>query len=102
MSRYQRKSIRNNQENLKAQNNNLGLGCIPFSAYFICFVQLKSFLKVCKVANYCKTIRQLLEKLQENCAFITSKRQRATFGVANQEAVVSLGSVARERSSADV
>ncbi|NXG50546.1 NOC2L protein, partial [Psilopogon haemacephalus] len=50
-------------------------------------IQLKAFLKECKIANYSKPIRQLLEKLQENSAYISDRRRKAAFGVASREAV---------------
>ncbi|KAG8569129.1 hypothetical protein GDO81_014267 [Engystomops pustulosus] len=51
-------------------------------------IQLKGFLKDCKVSNYCKPMRQLLEKIQENSSYITNKRQKCAFGVSDREAVI--------------
>ena len=50
---------------------------------------MKSFLKKCKVANYCKVMKGLLEKVQETCKEVTKQRDSVTFGITNDAAVVS-------------
>ena len=52
-----------------------------------CVVQLKSFLKKSKVANYSKKIKQLVEKLEENSRFICQRRKAVTFGVGDAEKI---------------
>lgn len=54
----------------------------------IYFFQLKKFLKTCKVANYCKQIKSLLTKVEENSKTITQRRKTANLSLADTSAVV--------------
>ncbi|KAG7212851.1 hypothetical protein KM043_002205 [Ampulex compressa] len=51
--------------------------------YVPCIIQLKAFLKKCHVANYCRKIKQLLEKIQENRKFIENERSKTTIDLKN-------------------
>ncbi|KAK3575974.1 hypothetical protein CHS0354_037340 [Potamilus streckersoni] len=51
-------------------------------------LQLKDFVKKCKVANYCKQMKQILEKVEENSNFITKKRKSATIALSDKNAVI--------------
>ena len=46
-----------------------------------CTAQLKDFAKKCNVANYCKKIKQLLEKIEENSKYTSNERRSVTFSV---------------------
>nr|KAG5710091.1 hypothetical protein BaRGS_030167 [Batillaria attramentaria] len=50
---------------------------------------LKDFLKKCKVANYCKQLKQIVEKAEETAKVITARRRTAAFNLADTKAVVS-------------
>lgn len=50
-------------------------------------LQLKSFLKKCKVPNYTKKIKHLLDKVKENQDFIESRRKDVTFAIGDRKAV---------------
>lgn len=49
--------------------------------------QLKKFLKTCPIANYCKKIRQILEKIEENSKFIEKERKTFTYSLSEQKQI---------------
>ncbi|XP_023247323.1 nucleolar complex protein 2 homolog isoform X2 [Copidosoma floridanum] len=51
--------------------------------YVFAVLELKGFLKKCKVANYCRKMKQLLEKIEENRKFIITERSKRTFDLFN-------------------
>lgn len=50
-------------------------------------LQLKAFLKKIKTPKYTTKMKQLLDKIKENSAFINSKRNEVSFGIADSKAV---------------
>jgi hypothetical protein len=53
-------------------------------------LKLKDFIKKCKSANYCKVMKGLLEKIQENCNFIEDRRKPIQFSLKDKKSVVSV------------
>jgi len=49
--------------------------------------QLKDFLKACKSANYCKKVKQVLDKVIANQKFIETRRRTVTFSVGDKHAI---------------
>ena len=54
-----------------------------------CTFQMKKFMKNCKVANYTKQIKQIVDKVTETSKVITQRRKTASLDLANTKAVVS-------------
>ena len=46
---------------------------------------MRAFLKKCKIANYSKKMKHLLEKIEENVKFIETERKTVNFLVKNNE-----------------
>lgn len=55
---------------------------IAFADLSLCSaVQLKQFLKRCRVANYTRKMKQLVEKIQQNARFVENERRKVTFNL---------------------
>jgi nucleolar complex protein 2 len=50
-------------------------------------IRLKEFVKKCKNSNYCKVVKGLLEKIQENSKFIEEKRSKVKFSLKDKREV---------------
>ena len=51
-------------------------------------LKCKKFIKVCKVQNFVKIIRGLLEKVQENVNFVEERRQKIGLNVKDNKQIV--------------
>ncbi|XP_078036307.1 nucleolar complex protein 2 [Augochlora pura] len=55
--------------------------------YIPSIIQLKAFLKKCHVANYCRKMKQLLDKIDENRKFIEKERTKTVIDLRNMQEV---------------
>ncbi|XP_023223311.1 nucleolar complex protein 2 homolog isoform X2 [Centruroides sculpturatus] len=49
--------------------------------------RIKSFLNTCKISNYSKKLKQLVDKIQENSAEITDRRKSVPLDLSNSDAI---------------
>nr|CAD7266103.1 unnamed protein product [Timema shepardi]CAD7575903.1 unnamed protein product [Timema californicum] len=59
-------------------------------------IQIKTFLKTCKVSNYCKKLRQVMEKIEENARFIENERRKVAFSLDDRKAIEAWESTLKE------
>ncbi|KAG8187481.1 hypothetical protein JTE90_009547 [Oedothorax gibbosus] len=50
-------------------------------------IQIKSFIKTCKVSKYNQQLKAVLQKIEENSLFITEKRKSVSFGISDNDHV---------------
>ncbi|XP_076328498.1 nucleolar complex protein 2 isoform X2 [Tachypleus tridentatus] len=62
--------------------------CIGFPELVLpAVVQLKDFLKKCKIGNYCRQMKQILNKMEENSNFIIELRKNVNFSITELESL---------------
>ncbi|XP_077867681.1 nucleolar complex protein 2 homolog [Saccoglossus kowalevskii] len=75
---------------LLMEHLNIHSHCIGFPELALpLIVELKTFLKKCKIVNYCRQMKSLLDKIQDNCAVISKRRDATTINLSDDAAVVS-------------
>jgi len=62
---------------LATQSNKIGFPELVTPMIF----QLKDFMKTCKVGNFCKKMKQVLDKVNVNKDLVEKRRRKVTFGV---------------------
>ncbi|XP_043580672.1 nucleolar complex protein 2 homolog [Bombus pyrosoma] len=55
--------------------------------YISCIIQLKAFLKKCHIANYCRKMKQLLDKIVENRKYIETERNKTVIDLKNMQEI---------------
>ncbi|XP_043527614.1 nucleolar complex protein 2 homolog isoform X2 [Frieseomelitta varia] len=55
--------------------------------YIPCIIQLKAFLKRCHIANYCRKMKQLLDKIEGNRTFIETERSKTVMDLKNMSEI---------------
>ena len=60
-------------------------------------LQLKEFLKKCKVGNFTKQIKQIVDKVDENSKFITARRRTANISLTDDKAIVRMRIQSKEQ-----
>lgn len=71
---------------LEYLSNNSSSIAFPDLSLF-CVIQLKEFVKNCKVSSYTKKIKQLLEKINQNSDFVQNERQKVTFSLSDRKEI---------------
>lgn len=51
-------------------------------------IQVRKFVKACKVANYTKQLKQIVDKVEETAKVMTERRREAALNLADAKAVV--------------